>query len=439
MPHLNVSADRADSPLDEVSYCKIDCNTLKEVLSHCKGVPHTSTEETKAPHLGVHALEEDSFLSHFPNGMHISSPSMLYGSKEHQVNKEKDFFEYPSAGLQSHFGATHLKVAQPKLEAAKSLMLGDNVYTVASVSTNSIQRSKNDHVPAARTPTYTVVFLGELSVGKSALCKKFYKSGSNHQQNKMSTPDLFQQLDLTDDDDMTEAYSCESLDQMKHVDSHHVYERPVTVDGRCVRLRVLDINSEKHRNECGSECGDFEPFLGVGEAYALTYSIADRGTFQTVMEILSRMTSKHADALCSLPVILVGNKCDLVRNRQVSKADGIKVATKHNIKFIETSASLNENVTELFEGLIQQIQLRRSKISDDGGVAACSKWLATAETSLTKDINDKESKSTRKGSGSRKKRHPKRVFTRRLTEFLTGGKQDSKTQRAKSCQDLSVL
>lgn len=118
--------------------------------------------------------------------------------------------------------------------------------------------------------------------------------------------------------------------------------------------------------------------------------------------------------------------------------DGIKIATKHNIKFIETSASLNENVTELFDGLIQQIQLRRSGISDDG-VAASSNSAATAGTNVKRDLENSDSKVTRKGSGSRKKRRPKRVFTRRFTEFLTGGTHDSKTQRAKSCQDLTVL
>lgn len=191
------------------------------MLSHCEGVARTSTEEKKSPHLGVLALEKDSLLlPHFSNGMHvISSPRMLYGSHEQQVNGRTNFFEYSSTGSRSHFSAADQKVSQAKSDIKKSGMLRDKGYTVESVSTNSIQMNKNDNVAAARTPTYTVVFLGELSVGKSALCKKFYKSGMNQPRNKMSAPKIFHPLDLTDDDDLSDVYSSDSLDQMKTVDS----------------------------------------------------------------------------------------------------------------------------------------------------------------------------------------------------------------------------
>ena len=39
-------------------------------------------------------------------------------------------------------------------------------------------------------------------------------------------------------------------------------------------------------------------------------------------------------------------------------SDGIKVAEKFCVKFIETSAALNQNVDQLFEGIIKQIRLR---------------------------------------------------------------------------------
>ena len=46
--------------------------------------------------------------------------------------------------------------------------------------------------------------------------------------------------------------------------------------------------------------------------------------------------------------ILVGNKCDLIDKRQVSKERGKQLADSYGIPFIETSAKSNENIEKLF-------------------------------------------------------------------------------------------
>lgn len=46
--------------------------------------------------------------------------------------------------------------------------------------------------------------------------------------------------------------------------------------------------------------------------------------------------------------ILVGNKCDLIDKRQVSKERGKQLADAYGIPFIETSAKSNENIEKLF-------------------------------------------------------------------------------------------
>ena len=46
--------------------------------------------------------------------------------------------------------------------------------------------------------------------------------------------------------------------------------------------------------------------------------------------------------------ILVGNKCDLIDKRQVSKERGKQLADSFGIPFIETSAKSNENIEKLF-------------------------------------------------------------------------------------------
>ena len=55
--------------------------------------------------------------------------------------------------------------------------------------------------------------------------------------------------------------------------------------------------------------------------------------------------------------MLVGNKCDLEDERQVSVEEGQKFAEDHNLMFIETSAKTAVNVEEAF--------IRTSKIIYD--------------------------------------------------------------------------
>ena len=53
-------------------------------------------------------------------------------------------------------------------------------------------------------------------------------------------------------------------------------------------------------------------------------------------------------------IILVGNKTDLVRNRQVETKDGRNVAILYGAKFIETGAAIGHNVDQLLVGIVLQ-------------------------------------------------------------------------------------
>lgn len=54
----------------------------------------------------------------------------------------------------------------------------------------------------------------------------------------------------------------------------------------------------------------------MGSAYVIVYSIADRGSFESASELRIQLRRTHqAD---HVPIILVGNKADLARCREVS-------------------------------------------------------------------------------------------------------------------------
>lgn len=61
------------------------------------------------------------------------------------------------------------------------------------------------------------------------------------------------------------------------------------------------------------------------------------------------------------PVMLVGNKCDRVTEREVSTQEGSALAKKLGCNFVETSAKNCVNVEKAFFDVVRQLRLQRQK------------------------------------------------------------------------------
>ncbi|XP_058898888.1 GTP-binding protein GEM isoform X1 [Kogia breviceps] len=130
------------------------------------------------------------------------------------------------------------------------------------------------------------------------------------------------------------------------------YERTLIVDGESATIILLDMWENKGENEwLQDHC------MQVGDAYLIVYSITDRASFEKASEL--RIQLRRARQTEDIPIILVGNKSDLVRCREVSVSEGRACAVVFDCKFIETSAAVQHNVKELFEGIVRQVRLRR--------------------------------------------------------------------------------
>ena len=87
------------------------------------------------------------------------------------------------------------------------------------------------------------------------------------------------------------------------------------------------------------------------DAILLVYDISKRLSFNKIKDYYcNEIKEIFGD---NIPIILLGNKTDLVDQRQVSQEEGVALAVSHNYKFQETSALKNENVTDAFEALIE--------------------------------------------------------------------------------------
>lgn len=92
-----------------------------------------------------------------------------------------------------------------------------------------------------------------------------------------------------------------------------------------------------------------------GDGFILVYSIISRATFNDMPDLRQQILNvKDKD---DVPMVLVGNKCDMESHRQVSRDEGAKLAQKWGplASFYETSAKNNIYVSDVFKDLAARI------------------------------------------------------------------------------------
>ena len=94
-----------------------------------------------------------------------------------------------------------------------------------------------------------------------------------------------------------------------------------------------------------------------GEGFLLVYSISSRSTFERVERFRDQIIRvKDSD---TVPLMLVGNKCDKITEREVSREEGMNMAKKLRCEFIESSAKTCVNVERAFYTVVRMIRQSR--------------------------------------------------------------------------------
>ena len=106
-----------------------------------------------------------------------------------------------------------------------------------------------------------------------------------------------------------------------------------------------------------------ELYMRTGQGFLLVYSIDNSYGFShltTLRQCL--LDAKNTD---DVPIVLVGNKCDLEKKREVTKDEGAKLALRWGCPFMEISALTPVNISDAFYELVRLIQAQNGKISDE--------------------------------------------------------------------------
>ncbi|CAC5359016.1 unnamed protein product [Mytilus coruscus] len=160
---------------------------------------------------------------------------------------------------------------------------------------------------------YRVLIIGANGVGKTTLAKRFM------------TSEYMSSFEIGNDDDDDKMLS-------------------VLVDDEESTMEFIDHSEHEE---------DLDRF--PVDAYIVAFSVHDSDSFEVAKQYLQNI---RYELYSDRAIILVANKVDLVRKRQISTEEARQIAKDYDCKYIETSAALNHKVDELLVGLLKQIKLK---------------------------------------------------------------------------------
>jgi small GTP-binding protein len=120
--------------------------------------------------------------------------------------------------------------------------------------------------------------------------------------------------------------------------------RELDLEGRRVKLQIWDsAGQERFRNITSS-------YYRNASAVIIVYDVTSQDSFDKVAGWIDEVR-RHIQ----VPLLIVGNKCDLVERRQVTTEAGTEFAQRQGLIFMETSAKVNTNIEEAFRQLSKQL------------------------------------------------------------------------------------
>ncbi|XP_050810358.1 ras-related protein Rap-1A isoform X2 [Gopherus flavomarginatus] len=126
------------------------------------------------------------------------------------------------------------------------------------------------------------------------------------------------------------------------------YRKQVEVDCQQCMLEILDTAGTEQFTAMR------DLYMKNGQGFALVYSITAQSTFNDLQDLREQILRVKDTE--DVPMILVGNKCDLEDERVVGKEQGQNLARQWcNCAFLESSAKSKINVNEIFYDLVRQI------------------------------------------------------------------------------------
>ncbi|CAL1715718.1 unnamed protein product [Somion occarium] len=165
---------------------------------------------------------------------------------------------------------------------------------------------------------YSVVVLGAGGVGKSALVVRYAQGQFLSDYNPT----------------IEEQYRCD-----------------VQLEGKNCVLDIMDTAGAEQFTALN------EVYIKRARGFVLVFSLTQENTLQDIDNIRQQIQMiKGQEA--NIPIVVVGTKMDLAREREVTRDTIKELASKWGLPFYETSAKNNWHVTDVFHDLLDQMRRR---------------------------------------------------------------------------------
>ncbi|XP_036617054.1 GTPase HRas-like, partial [Trichosurus vulpecula] len=130
-------------------------------------------------------------------------------------------------------------------------------------------------------------------------------------------------------------------------DSHR---KQVVIDGETCLLDILDTASQEEYSATRDQ------YMRTGEGFLCVFAINNTKSSEDIHQYREQI--KRVKDSDDVPVVLVGNKCDLPA-RTVETRQAQELARSYGIPYIETSAKTSQGVEDAFYTLVREIRQRK--------------------------------------------------------------------------------
>jgi small GTP-binding protein len=112
----------------------------------------------------------------------------------------------------------------------------------------------------------------------------------------------------------------------------------IDIDDKKTKLHIWDLGGQPRFKDIR------EYYLKNISGFILVFDLTNRKTFNNIINWMTKL-KKHIN---SAYIIIIGNKKDDLKNREVNKMEAIMLAKEYHTYYIETSAKTGENILDPF-------------------------------------------------------------------------------------------
>jgi len=101
-------------------------------------------------------------------------------------------------------------------------------------------------------------------------------------------------------------------------------------------------------------------FYKRAQGVLIAFDVTNRESFENVKNWVDSIENYAKE---DIQKVLIGNKIDLVDQRKVSNNEAQTLADEHDIPYFETSAKLDQNVSEVMKFMMDQVYETSQRVS----------------------------------------------------------------------------